>query len=106
MSWAAELLTELCRAGSHLHLHPWRCIVKSRVLRISGAFLLFFFFVPAVLTIALPVLHGSQLSKANSFTLTGSNPLHHWFALSPPRSPPGGTRSLCHRLPAGAEHAG
>lgn len=44
MSWAAELLTELCRAGSHLHLHPWRCIVKSRVLRISGAFLLFFFF--------------------------------------------------------------
>lgn len=42
MSWAAELLAELCRAGSHLHLHPWRCIVKSRVLRISGAFLLVF----------------------------------------------------------------
>lgn len=48
MSWAAELLTELCRAGSHLHLHPWRCIVKSRVLRISGAFLLFFFFFSCV----------------------------------------------------------
>lgn len=44
MSWAAELLTELCCAGSHLYLHPWHYIVKSRALRIFGGFLLLFFF--------------------------------------------------------------
>lgn len=55
--------------------------------------------VPAVLTTALPALHRSQLSKASSFTPTGSNPWHHWFALSSPRSPFGGTWTLCLQLP-------